>query len=387
MKGLRLQPGLLALAAFAGILLSSNGCHGVQSRRLYPSGCTSSISNSNIPQKNILKQRRDNPLSDPQATQQLQLSSGTAPISRGGGASGKFSSLKERTISAVLMLAGLVLWIDTFREKGLIVLVLIVQMGLYREGTNIVLSNKELKDGKPNKKTASIKWWWFAAYNMALVGPRILERKRDGSPLLSANSIYMCSFGMVCFGIISFVLALNASIAFSYEFQLALQELASYHLAIFLLIVPSSFWISTIQDFGMNWVLYSLYIVMINDTMAYIFGAGFGKHPLLPTISPKKTWEGFLGALVSTMGLSVLLWQAMHLEGGIIHALVIAAYCSLVAPFGGFLASIVKRAYGKKDFSNLIAGHGGFIDRLDCQIITAPFIYLYLRRFVQPWKP
>jgi CDP-diglyceride synthetase len=57
-----------------------------------------------------------------------------------------------------------------------------------------------------------------------------------------------------------------------------------------------------------------------------------------------------------------------------------------VAPFGGFLASIVKRAYGKKDFSNLIAGHGGFIDRLDCQIITAPFVYLYVRRFVQPWK-
>ena len=130
-------------------------------------------------------------------------------------------------------------------------------------------------------------------------------------------------------------------------------------------------------------------LVMINDTMAYFFGICFGKHALLPTISPKKTWEGFLGALGSTMAISVILWERLGLEGGANsarHALAVAAYCSIVAPFGGFLASIVKRAHGKKDFSNMIAGHGGFIDRLDCHIATAPFFYLYLKRFVLPWK-
>ncbi|CAB9518830.1 Phosphatidate cytidylyltransferase 2 [Seminavis robusta] len=300
----------------------------------------------------------------------------------------RLSSLKERALSAAVMFGGLVFWLDTFREPGLIVLVWFLQFRLYQEGTNVVLSNKELKE----KGISSIKWLWFVAYDLALVGPRLLERKRDGSPLLSASSIYLCSFALVAFGLVSFVINLNNSMAFSYEFQGALQEMALYHLAIALVVVPSSFWIATIQDFGMSYALYSLYLVIINDIMAYIAGVCFGKHPLLPSISPKKTWEGFIGALLSTMAISVYLWRAMGLEiiaGGdrsVVHPLVIAAFCSLVAPFGGFLASIVKRAHGKKDFSSFIPGHGGIIDRLDCQLVAAPFMYLYLKRFVMPWK-
>ena len=323
---------------------------------------------------------------------------GTEQPSRGGSTTlnkKKLANLKERTLSAVLMLGGLVLWVDTFREKGMMLLVLLIQAGVYREGTNIILpsivrgENASVLNHNNKPPTSWIKWWWYLAYELALVGPRLLATKRDGSPLLSASSIYLGAFGMIAAGIMSFVVTLNNSIAFSYEFHLAVQELASYHLAIALVVVPSSFWIATLQDYGMKWVLYALYLVMINDTMAYVFGASIGKHPMLPTISPKKTWEGFLGALVSTMAMSLVLWNKMNFAGvpagtGTRHALAIAAYCSLVAPFGGFLASIVKRAYGKKDFSNMIAGHGGFVDRLDCQLITAPFMFLYLRQFVQP---
>lgn len=61
------------------------------------------------------------------------------------------------------------------------------------------------------------------------------------------------------------------------------------------------------------------------------------------------------------------------------HAIVFALYTSLIAPFGGFLASAVKRAHGAKDFGTLIPGHGGVVDRMDCQIVTAPFVYLYLK--------
>ena len=310
----------------------------------------------------------------------------------------KLANLKERALSAVLMLGGLILWLDTFREKGLVALVLVVQLGLFREGTNVVLPHTVVVGGGPGVSkpmSKRMKWWWFLAYNLALVGPRLLTTRRDGSPLFSSASIYLTSFGMVAFGLMHFVIDLNRRIAFSYEFQTALEELATWHLATVFTTLPAAFWIATIQDFGMPWVLYGLYLVIINDTMAYVFGASFGKRPLLPTISPKKTWEGFLGALMSTLAASVLLYDKMGLGSSASavatsfpqqHALCIAAYCSLVAPFGGFVASIVKRAYGKKDFSNMIAGHGGFIDRLDCQLITAPFLYLYLRRFVMPWK-
>jgi CDP-diglyceride synthetase len=154
----------------------------------------------------------------------------------------------------------------------------------------------------------------------------------------------------------------------------------------------STFWILTIQQYGMKWIAYPFALVAINDTMAYVFGVLFGKHPLLAQISPKKTWEGFIGAAVSTMGLSVPLWGLMfgptsatatttatsiHLP----HVIALAAYVSLVAPFGGFLASIVKRTYGHKDFGNLIPGHGGIVDRLDCQLMVAPLVYLGLQHF------
>ena len=61
------------------------------------------------------------------------------------------------------------------------------------------------------------------------------------------------------------------------------------------------------------------------------------------------------------------------------HAIAMALYISLVSPFGGFLASAVKRAHGAKDFGTLIPGHGGLVDRFDCQVVTAPFVFLYLQ--------
>ena len=122
----------------------------------------------------------------------------------------------------------------------------------------------------------------------------------------------------------------------------------------------------------MQWMLYSVVLVIINDTMAYVFGMSIGKHPLLPAISPKKTWEGFLGATLSTL-VAAWFWLPEKKD-----AIYLSLFASLVAPFGGFLASVIKRAYGEKDFGSLIPGHGGLVDRLDCQLIMAPFVYLYL---------
>mmetsp|Transcript_33914 Transcript_33914/g.38991 ORF Transcript_33914/g.38991 Transcript_33914/m.38991 type:complete len:170 (-) Transcript_33914:275-784(-) len=61
--------------------------------------------------------------------------------------------------------------------------------------------------------------------------------------------------------------------------------------------------------------------------------------------------------------------------------MVVAIFSSLIAPFAGFLASVIKRAYGRKDFGTLLPGHGGVVDRLDCQLILAPFVYFYLSLF------
>jgi phosphatidate cytidylyltransferase len=78
------------------------------------------------------------------------------------------------------------------------------------------------------------------------------------------------------------------------------------------------------------------------------------------------------------MLLSYFVWKLFFPISYGNDSLAVALFCSTVAPLGGFLASAVKRAFNKKDFSNLIAGHGGLVDRLDCQLITAPFVYLLL---------
>ena len=147
-------------------------------------------------------------------------------------------------------------------------------------------------------------------------------------------------------------------------------------------------------------------LVVVNDTMAYVFGVLLGKNKLLPRLSPKKTVEGFIGAAISTVGISIPLLKFFvsyigkksdgdlsvcyekfssvlsNGNGGnslVKHAVVMALYTSIISPFGGFLASAVKRAHGAKDFGSLIPGHGGVVDRFDCQVVTAPFVFLYLK--------
>jgi CDP-diglyceride synthetase len=157
------------------------------------------------------------------------------------------------------------------------------------------------------------------------------------------------------------------------------------------LVGMSSFWIKTVEEYGLVWVLFPAFLVVVNDTMAYVFGVLLGKHKLLPRLSPKKTVEGFVGAGLSTLAVAAPLLRRM-LMGSIAtttsvqsnatlrrqHALIMALYVSLISPFGGFLASAVKRAHDAKDFGSLIPGHGGVVDRFDCQVVTAPFVYLYL---------
>jgi phosphatidate cytidylyltransferase/cell division cycle 2-like protein len=129
----------------------------------------------------------------------------------------------------------------------------------------------------------------------------------------------------------------------------------------------------------MDWALYAALLVICNDTFAYLVGRFAGRRPLLPTISPNKTVEGWAGAFLLTTLASPLIWarlfQGMPYS---LHSLHIALFASVVAPFGGFLASAVKRASAKKDFGSLLGSHGGLMDRLDCQLITAPYLYLLL---------
>jgi phosphatidate cytidylyltransferase len=118
------------------------------------------------------------------------------------------------------------------------------------------------------------------------------------------------------------------------------------------------------QPEGQWWALAFLLIVISVDTGAYVSGLNFGKHLLAPKISPKKTWEGFAGAALFAMVVGVLLSIFMLGEAwwfGLIFGLIIL----VTATLGDLGESHLKRTIGIKDMSSWLAGHGGFLDRLD----------------------
>jgi phosphatidate cytidylyltransferase len=181
-------------------------------------------------------------------------------------------------------------------------------------------------------------------------------------------------------------------------------------------------------------------LVILNDIMAYLSGFFFGRTPLT-SLSPKKTWEGFIGAFFSTMAVSWFLglwlakfkwmtcprtdltvrgwldcelsptyqvstytkdellgmlpeqlaplvspvfpWGSVDLAPIQLHALVLSMFASIIAPFGGFFASGFKRAFKVKDFGDSIPGHGGLTDRMDCQVIMAVFANIYYNTAVK----
>ncbi len=131
------------------------------------------------------------------------------------------------------------------------------------------------------------------------------------------------------------------------------------------------------------WVTAALVVTWGNDTSAYFFGRFLGKHKLYAEVSPGKTWEGFFGGFVGSIG-GLFVMRAFFFPG--LHAydcLVIGALGSVLGPAGDLCESMLKRAYGVKDSGKIIPGHGGMLDRIDALIFNAPMVLLYLL-FLRP---
>ena len=111
------------------------------------------------------------------------------------------------------------------------------------------------------------------------------------------------------------------------------------------------------------------------DTFAYITGVKFGKHKIMPSISPKKSWEGFLGGFIFTI-ISAYLTVSYLPSIELNHAIVISLLTPFTATIGDFIESYYKRKAEVKDSGNLIPGHGGILDRMDAFMITIPTIYI-----------
>jgi len=201
-------------------------------------------------------------------------------------------------------------------------------------------------------------------------------------------------------------------------------------MALYLIVVQAHFMMNNVFE-GMIWFFLPVALVITNDIWAYICGITFGKTQLIK-ISPKKTVEGFVGAWVFTIIFAFILtnilmrykyficpvndlganiWTGLQCTPNRVftprpyvlpawthftrtlwiapiqfHIMVFATFASLIAPFGGFFASGLKRTFKIKDFGDSIPGHGGMTDRMDCQFTMGLFSYMYYQSFIAVYK-
>jgi len=132
---------------------------------------------------------------------------------------------------------------------------------------------------------------------------------------------------------------------------------------------------------GLFYVMLPMVIAWMSDTGAYFTGVFFGKHKMAPVISPKKTWEGFFGGWVISIGLTALYGVICNAIVGseVFDLLILAVVAAVLAPLsvvGDLLASWVKRRTGIKDYGNIMPGHGGVMDRFDSVVFIAPMTLL-----------
>jgi len=129
--------------------------------------------------------------------------------------------------------------------------------------------------------------------------------------------------------------------------------------------------------FNPSLILLMFILTWTFDTFAYLFGVRFGKTKIMPSVSPKKSWEGFAAGLVFTV-IASFITTRYFLEINNSIALVISLFLPFTATLGDFTESYFKRKAGVKDSGNFIPGHGGMLDRMDAFMITIPVLYIYL---------
>ena len=137
---------------------------------------------------------------------------------------------------------------------------------------------------------------------------------------------------------------------------------------------------------GQFYCLYLIAITKFSDMGAYLTGSLFGRHPLIPHISPKKTWEGFFGALTFSLFASLALFWIMPGHLSVLnwtHAVVLGLLLGFAAVIGDLAESIIKRSTGVKDSGNMLPGIGGALDLIDSLLFTAPLLFFYLRLVVR----
>ncbi|KAI5777206.1 cytidylyltransferase family-domain-containing protein [Geopyxis carbonaria] len=312
----------------------------------------------------------------------------------------------------------------------IIAIVTVVQIMTFKEV--IAIANVPSRDRKL-RFTKSLNWYFLATTMYFLYGESVIYYFKhivvvDAFLIPFATHHRFISFTLYIIGFVFFVVSLEKG---HYKFQFT--QFAWTHMALYLVVVQAHFIMNNIFE-GMIWFFLPVSLVITNDIFAYICGITFGRTQLIK-ISPKKTVEGFVGAWVMTVIFGLVLTNylmrykyficpvkdlganaytglqctpnpvflkqeytlpfflqpifgsSINIQPMQFHILAMATFASLIAPFGGFFASGLKRTFKIKDFGDLVPGHGGMTDRMDCQFIMGFFANMYYSSFIATHNP
>ncbi len=135
-------------------------------------------------------------------------------------------------------------------------------------------------------------------------------------------------------------------------------------------------------DGGSQIIVFLMLLIWAGDVAAYYGGRNFGKHKLLPAVSPNKTVEGGIANILGTLLAASLASLWFFAEFSLTHCLIVAFICGIIGQFGDFSESLIKRNCQVKDSGSLIPGHGGFLDRIDSLLFAGPAFYCYYQLFL-----
>jgi len=337
-----------------------------------------------------------------------------------------------RSIVGVLMLIFFYLVLQ-LEHKYIAVLIVVAQVVTWNEVVSIRYKIDKEKEIPLNR---TISWYFLLVSFLFFYGKYALSLLISMGGSITrisqkTNDYYLpIIFVLYVVGFVVFILSLRKD-SLRYQFS----QLTWTILTLLLIVGQTHFSMQYLFD-GIIWIVLPHSMSIVNDIMAYFCGITLGRKLInrrLFALSPNKTWEGFIGAMFFTIAFAFFAspyfiqdWiicpagyyspssgcDITSFDHGYIfslstyyvptitsdfqfttseillyplqlHAISFALFSSLIAPFGGFLASSIKRAFKRKDFDNIFPGHGGFMDRVDCQLLMCSFVFIYLNTFIK----
>lgn len=263
------------------------------------------------------------------------------------------SSLTKRIIVA-LIFAPLVIWIFLHRGIPLYIFLLIV--------------------------TASGQWELYRMFNRQLRYPLRIAGYLAGLTILTDAFFHSCHL----------ISILTVILIFSFVFEIVFgksNKLQNVFVSLFAAVYPALFISYLLKidqvsslifgEFAHYLLMFILIIIWVFDTASYFVGKMAGKHPFFPSISPKKTVEGFVGGIIAVMGFGVI--AGFVLDSSLFfHSFILSLLIGISGQAGDLSESIIKRDLGVKDSSHILPGHGGILDRFDGLFFAGPAVYGYL---------